>query len=132
MEAACRGAAEANGASLGLTLAVFGDRGANPFVTREIKNATLFERLSNFVELSDSFVVLGGGLGTLAELFTIWNLKQTAALDARPFILLGPNWPAIIQYLRANTEIREKDLMLIHILEKPEQVIEFLNKRLKQ
>jgi uncharacterized protein (TIGR00730 family) len=131
MEASSRGASEMGGVSLGLTIAVFGDQGPNPFVTREIKSEALCERLANFVELSDAFVVFKGGVGTLAELFVIWNLMQTRALGPRPLIVVGQCWPKIIESLGENLEVRDKDLRLAHLVSTPEQAMEILKEHVR-
>ena len=131
MEACSRGASEMEGTAIGLTLGIFGDREANPFVTREIKNATLFERLANFVQLSEAFIALRGGVGTLGELSVIWNLMQTHALDSKPFILLGEFWPSILDGLRQNMKIREKDVRLLHIVSTPEEAVPLIKSHLK-
>lgn len=130
MEATARGASEMEGISIGLTLKSFGSRDANPFLTREISSATLFERISNFVELAEAFVALSGGVGTLAELFTIWNLLQTHQLGPRPFILVGERWPEIVVCLRDNTEIRDKDLKFLQMVPTPQEAIIILESEL--
>ncbi|UCD58952.1 MAG: LOG family protein [Candidatus Hydrogenedentota bacterium] len=131
MEATSRGVSEAGGVSIGLTLGAFEKDEANPFVTREIKNATLFERLANFVQLAEAFVVLKGGVGTLAEFSAIWNLMQTRALKRKPFILLGRSWPKLVENLRQGMEIRDKDLKLFHIVSTPEQAMEILKNHVR-
>lgn len=132
MEATARGASEMEGVSIGLTLKAFGSRDANPFLTREINSATLFERLSHFVELSEAFVALSGGVGTLAELFTVWNLMQTRQLGPKPFVLIGERWRGIIDNLRQNTEIRDKDLKLLNVVSTPEEAVEILKEQVGQ
>ena len=131
MEASSRGASEMKGVSIGLTLDTFGTKGANPFLTREINSATLFERLGHFVELSEAFVVLKGGVGTLAELFTIWNLMQTRQLGPKPFVFVGERWPAIIDNLRKNMEIRDKDLRFLHMVSTPEEAAKILKEQIE-
>ena len=131
MEASSRGASEMGGTSIGLTVGYFGDREANPFVTREIKNATLFERLANFVGLAEAFVVLKGGVGTLAEFSTVWNLLQTKALDPKPFIFIGGNWPQVIENLGHDMKIRDKDVKFLNFAQTPEEAVEILRKHLR-
>ena len=126
MEASARGASEMEGVSIGLTLEAFGKRSANPFLTREICSATLFERLAHFVELAEAFVAFSGGVGTLAELATIWNLMQTHQIGSRPLILIGCHWPELIEYLHQNTKIRDKDLKFLHMVHTPEEAMEIL------
>ena len=131
MEASSRGASEMEGASIGLTVGYFGDREANPFVTREIRNATLFERLANFVGLAEAFVVLRGGVGTLAEFSIIWNLLQVGALGPKPFIFIGVHWPRIVENLRQHMKIRDKDVKLLKFVHTPEEAVEILSKHVK-
>jgi uncharacterized protein (TIGR00730 family) len=130
MEASARGASEMDGASIGLTLKAFGKKNGNPFLTREIESDTLFERLSHFVELSEAFVAISGGIGTLAELFTIWNMMQTHQLGPRPFILIGKRWPAIIDHLHQNMEIRDKDIELLQMVSTPEEAVKILGDKM--
>jgi hypothetical protein len=126
MEATARGASEMDGESIGLTLKAFGERNTNPFLTRTIESATLFERLSHFFELAEAFVVMSGGVGTLAELFIVWNLMQTRQLALRPFVLVGEQWPEILQSLRQGTEVRDKDLEFLQVVATPEEAVKAL------
>jgi hypothetical protein len=126
MEATARGASEMDGESIGLTLKAFGEKNTNPFLTRTIESATLFERLSHFVEMAEAFVAVSGGVGTLAELFTVWNLIQTRQLAPRPFVLVGEHWAVILESLRQNTEVRDKDLELLQVVATPEEATKAL------
>jgi uncharacterized protein (TIGR00730 family) len=132
MEATARGASEMEGASIGLTLKTFGRKSGNPFLTREIESDTLFERLSHFVELAEAFVALPGGIGTLAELFTTWNMLQIRQLAPRPFLLVGECWPAVIDHLRQNMEIRDKDLEFLQMIASPKEAVEILKAKMEQ
>jgi len=131
MEASSRGASEMGGVSIGLTVGYFGEREANPFVTREIRNTTLFERLANFVALAEAFVVLKGGVGTLAEFSTVWNLLQTKALNPKPLIFIGGHWPRIVENLRQEMKIRDKDVNLLNIVPTPEEAVEILRDQVR-
>ncbi|GAB4337039.1 MAG: LOG family protein [Candidatus Abyssubacteria bacterium] len=130
MEASARGASEMGGFTIGLTTTVFEDGDANPYIARQITNTTLFERLANFVNLAEAFVALKGGVGTLAEFSVIWNLMQTRALGPRPFILLGDHWRDVIETLRRQMVVREKDARLFRMVSSPEQTLEVLKKYL--
>jgi uncharacterized protein (TIGR00730 family) len=90
MEAACRGAAEAGGASVGVILQ---GRGApNRWVTESIAEADLPERLRRLRDLADAWIFLPHGLGTMLEL--VWIAESVVKGDARPrpFVLLGDFW----------------------------------------
>ncbi len=95
MEAACRGAAEAGGTSIGVVLA---GRGApNPWVTEAIAALDLADRLRRLRELSESWVFLPRGLGTMLEL--VWIAESVVKWDIRPrpLVLLGDFWGSVLE-----------------------------------
>ena len=49
---------------------------------------------------SDAFIVAPGGIGTLLEMTMIWQLLQVRHLQGTPLILVGPLWPALIEWAR--------------------------------
>ena len=59
MEAASRGAREAGGRVIGVTCAIFDPRPANPWLTEEIKAATLLDRLAVMIARADGFLSFG-------------------------------------------------------------------------
>jgi uncharacterized protein (TIGR00730 family) len=101
MEACSRGAHDAGGHVIGVTVEIFESRGpVNAWVKERVHTTDLFERLRCLVDRADAFVVLPGSLGTLAELFVTWNLLSTGHHEA-PLILLGEHWQDWIDALRA-------------------------------
>jgi uncharacterized protein (TIGR00725 family) len=67
MEAACRGAREAGGATVGL-LPGLDRRDANPFVDVAIPTGMGEARNALVVRAADALVAVGGGYGTLSEI----------------------------------------------------------------
>jgi hypothetical protein len=101
MEAASRGAAEAGGHVIGVTVELFDRRGpANAWVQERVHAPDLFERLRHLVTTADGYVVVEGSLGTLAELFLAWTLTSVGALRGAPLVLLGPGWPSYLEVHR--------------------------------
>jgi hypothetical protein len=100
MEAACRGASEAGGGSIGVVLAGHGE--PNRFVTETIVAADLSQRLRRLRDLSSAWIVLPRGLGTMLEL--VWIAESIVKGDTRPrpLVLLGDFWSPI-----AETALRE-------------------------
>jgi uncharacterized protein (TIGR00730 family) len=95
MEAACRGAAEAGGASIGVVLA---GRGApNRWVTETVAAADLGERLRILRDSTDAWIFLPRGLGTMLELVWIAESVMKAEAPPRPFVLLGPYWRTLVE-----------------------------------
>ena len=73
----------------------------NPWLTEEIKAPTLLARLAIMMERADGFVAVRGGIGTLSEVTLAWSLLQTRTLDGKPLVLMGADWPPILDALRA-------------------------------
>jgi uncharacterized protein (TIGR00730 family) len=112
MAACSRGAHEAGGHVVGVTVELFEKRGpVNRWVHEHVHTPDLFERLRVIVNRADGFVTLPGSIGTLTELFLSWTLLSVNGRAAAPLVLLGDQWPA---YLDAH---RHPELVLPHLFE---------------
>ena len=104
MQAANEGAAGAASEnpkrSLGIRVELPFEQEANPFVEEVFEHRTFFTRLHQFVLMSDAFVVVPGGVGTVLETLMIWQLLQVKHLDRTPLILIGPLWTDLIEWAR--------------------------------
>jgi uncharacterized protein (TIGR00730 family) len=101
MEAVSRGAHEAGGHVVGVTVDLFEPRGpANRWVKERVHTAHLYERLQQLIETAQGFVVLPGSLGTLTELFLVWTLVSVEGRPRVPIVLLGEHWPGFLEALR--------------------------------
>jgi predicted Rossmann-fold nucleotide-binding protein len=99
MEAACRGAAEAGGGSLGVTLEA--RPGANGWVTRVAPEPDLAARLKRLRDESDAWIFLPRGLGTMLEL--VWMAESVVKGDVRPrpLVLLGDFWRKTVETIES-------------------------------
>ncbi|MCL5428571.1 MAG: LOG family protein [Chloroflexi bacterium] len=118
MEAVSRGAAEAGGHTIGVTcdqIEVWRKARANAWVGEERRLPTLRERLYCLIESCDAALALPGGVGTLAEIATMWSQMQTQSLPARPLILIGDGWRrvfvTIYTEMNANIPVGHRDLL---------------------
>lgn len=130
MEAANRGAQDANGISVGLNINLPFEQSNNPFIDADkvIDFQYFFVRKVMFVKYSQGFVVMPGGLGTLDELFEALTLIQTQKIKKIPIILVGRKfWEGLLDWIKTQllTEknISTEDLDLIEIVETPEEVV---------
>jgi uncharacterized protein (TIGR00730 family) len=123
MEAVSRGAREAGGRVIGVTCALFDPLPPNPWLSEEIKAATLLARLGIMMERSDGFVALRGGIGTLAEVTLAWSLLQTRTLDGKPLVLLGPDWPPILETFREHTDLGNSIAALARLAATPDDAL---------
>src|SRR5438309_3262302 len=120
MEAANRGAAEARGLNVGLTISIPAEEFDNPYVTRELSFHFhyFFMRKFWFAYLAKAVIVFPGGYGTLDELFELLTLVQTRKLrKPMPIVLFGSEyWREVVDFdalVRCGT-ISPDDLDLLH------------------
>jgi len=52
------------------------------------------------IEQADAYLVLPGGLGTLAELAMTWDLLAIQTLQARPLVIYGNLWEPVMAQLQ--------------------------------
>jgi uncharacterized protein (TIGR00730 family) len=120
MEAANRGASEARGVNVGLTISIPDEEFDNPYVSRELHFHFhyFFMRKFWFVYLAKAVVLFPGGFGTLDELFEILTLVQTRKMRKRmPIVLFGTEyWDDIVDFgaLVKYGVISPGDLELFH------------------
>lgn len=131
MEASSRGAKEAGGATIGVTVDIFA-RTANHWTDREIRKSTLVDRLATLVESADGFVVLKGGTGTLLELAYVWEFINKKFMPEKPVVVYGEFWTGVVDTLR--TELLWEGLgdctTIVRKASTPEQCVEILKQSL--
>lgn len=126
MEAVSRGAAEAGGLVVGVTVKSWAARvQPNAWLGEEIAAEHLFERLLRLTE-SDAYVALSGGLGTLGEVALAWNLFQTESILVRPLILVGDPWTRLVAHLTGELRLEPRDLELVQFAKGVDDVVPLL------
>src|SRR5437870_507584 len=90
MEAANRGAHDANGKTIGLNIGLPFEQFPNPYITPELSFEFhyFFMRKFWFAYLAKALVVFPGGFGTLDEMMEILTLTQTQKLAKKITVLL--------------------------------------------
>jgi uncharacterized protein (TIGR00730 family) len=134
MEAANKGAQEAGGSSVGLTIDLPFEENHNKFIDKDrmINFDYFFVRKVMFVKYAQAFVVLPGGFGTLDELMEAITLIQTSKIKKIPIILVGTSfWSGLIDWLKQtllaqNNTISEGDLDLFSCVDTADEVIDLL------
>ena len=132
MEAANRGASEANGKTIGLNIGLPFEQQPNPYITEDLSFQFhyFFMRKFWFAYLAKALVVFPGGFGTMDELFEILTLVQTGKLRKKmQIILYGTEfWKEVVNFealVRYGT-IAEKDMELFHFADDTETAFEML------
>ena len=138
MEAANRGASEARGMNVGLTIAIPIEEFDNTYVTRELSFHFhyFFMRKFWFAYLAKAVIVFPGGFGTLDELFEILTLLQTRKMRKHlPVVLFGSAyWREVINFdalIRYGT-IDPDDVALFHVTDSVEDAFEHLTTQLAE
>ena len=127
MEAVLRGAAEAGAHTIGYTCETFeADSEPNGWIKDERKTPTLTARIQRMADESDAFVVVYGGLGTLAELALVWNMILAHETRPRPFVVVGPEWLQVIESIRAYTQMGLSASKLLTLVDTPEAAVAVL------
>jgi uncharacterized protein (TIGR00730 family) len=128
MEAANRGACEAEGLSVGLGIELPFEQELNEWVDVGIAFRYFFVRKTMFVKYAQAFVILPGGFGTLDELFEALTLVQTRKVTRFPVVLYGTAyWTGLLEWIRATMvpagTINEADLDLITLTDDVDEVL---------
>jgi uncharacterized protein (TIGR00730 family) len=111
MEAVSLGAKEAGGATIGVTVGIISERASpNAYLDEEIRTERLLHRIDKLVELSDAYVVMPGGAGTMAELAVVWNLSIIGALHGKPIVVVGDGWRHVIETMIKELTSTDEDL----------------------
>ena len=84
--------------SMGIRVELPFEQEVNAFVTEAFEHGTFFTRLHHFVLVSDAFVVVPGGIGTLLETAMVWQLLQVRKLQNTPLILAGKMYQELVDW----------------------------------
>ncbi len=111
MEAAARGANEAGGRAIGITVAGWHNT-PNRWLTEERPAASLYDRLDTLTR-ADGLIAAGGGVGTLAEVAVAWNRRQKGDDRHAPLVVVGDAWARVIGMLVEELALSAADRNLV-------------------
>jgi uncharacterized protein (TIGR00730 family) len=125
MEAANRGAVEADGQSIGCNIELPFEQGMNKYVDVAVNFRYFFVRKTMFVKYAEAFVIFPGGFGTLDELFEALTLIQTGKIHNFPIVLFGSDyWQGLLDWIKnsllAEGKISADDLKLLAVTDSVE------------
>lgn len=127
MEAANRGAKDANGRSVGCNIVLPHEQKPNPYLDTWIDFEYFFVRKVMLVKYSYAFIVLPGGFGTMDELFEVATLIQTGKVKNFPVALMGTDyWAPLLDQLKLMARvstIAESDLSQLIVSDDPGEVV---------
>jgi len=136
MEAANRGASEANGENIGLNISLPFEQNDNPYITRRLSLEFhyFFMRKFWFNYLAKAIIVMPGGFGTLDEFMETVTLIQTEKIKKKmPMVLFGKTFWDRILHLEPMVEygtISADDLDLFFKTDSVDEAFEYLTTEL--
>jgi len=130
MEAANRGAYEAGGKSIGLSIELPHEQFANPYISPELSFnfKYFFMRKLWFAQIAKALIVFPGGFGTMDELWEMLTLLQTGKLAKQNLILIYGrkywdevlNWKAMVRWGTINDE----EYKMLHFADNVEEAFD--------
>jgi uncharacterized protein (TIGR00730 family) len=136
MEAANRGASEAHGDSIGMTIQLPHEQVTNKYVNYSVDFYYFFSRKVALSFTARAYIYFPGGFGTLDEFFEILTLRQTGRIDPIPIVLVGTDfWGPLQQYidsviLKDFEAISPDDEKLYHVTDDLDEVIKIISRPL--
>lgn len=132
MEAANRGAREAEARSIGFNITLPHEQAPNPFVSPELcfQFRYFAIRKMHFLLRAKALVAFPGGYGTMDELFEVLTLIQTEKIAPIPVVLIGRDfWTRAIDFdfLVEEGLVGRDDIALFQIVDRAEQAVQIVH-----
>ena len=132
MEAANKGAFEAQGTSVGLNISLPMEQEPNPYQTHEINFRYFFARKVMFVKYAVGFICFPGGFGTMDEFFESMTLIQTHKTAPFPVVLIGTEfWSGLVDWMKQTMlekhgTISENDMDLFRVTDSVDEAVKII------
>jgi uncharacterized protein (TIGR00730 family) len=138
MEAANRGAMEAGGKSIGLSIELEHEQWPNNYISPELNFQFhyFFMRKLWFAQLAKALIVFPGGFGTMDELWEMLTLMQTGKLPRRNLVLIYGRryWDRLLKWremLRTGTVSRH-EYNLLQFADTVDEAFDRIKRRLEE
>jgi len=134
MEAANKGAYEANGVSIGFTIQLPKEQKTNPYVNASADFKYFFNRQTLLFFAAEAYIYYPGGFGTFDELFSLVTSIQTKKIQRTPVILVGSEfWMPFMKVIKQklfveNSTIGEEDMSIYTVVDSEDEIINIIKK----
>ena len=130
MDAVSKGSYDNAGLVYGVTVDLW-EKDPNPYITVEIREEKLFERITKLIELGDAYVILQGGTGTLLELAAIWEYANKNLQPEKPIICHSQMWKEIVEVMNQQIKLENRRTDLVKCAESVDEIVGYLKSSLK-
>lgn len=128
MEAASRGAKNAGGKTMGITIKTPGVR-PNEYIDENVIMSNWVERLMELIAIGDAYLIFRGGSGTLVELSAALEMMNKKIMKQKPIILYGSFWQKVLETLKLDSKQLNSVIdSTVKIASRPEEVLKYIPK----
>jgi uncharacterized protein (TIGR00730 family) len=125
MEAVSKGAYDNAGFVYGVTIDLW-DKEPNSYITVEVREQKLFDRITKLTELGDAYIILQGGTGTLLEFAAIWEYANKNLQQPKPIICHSNMWKEIVDVMNQQIKLENRRTDLVKCAESVDEIIDYL------
>lgn len=125
MEAASKGAYDNAGFVYGVTIELW-NKEPNQYLTVEVREEKLFERITKLLELGDAYVILQGGTGTLLEFSAVWEYANKNLQQPKPIICNSNIWKEIVDVMNKQMHLENRRTDLVKCADNVNEILDFL------
>ena len=107
----------------------------NEYLTQRSFIRSLHGRINRLASHSEYFLVCGGTVGTITEMFFVWNvasLRKMCKIPPPKIFLLRSKWENSLEMFMDAMRVFTEDRALIQYVETAEEVLELVEEDLKQ
>lgn len=132
MEAANKGASEANAESIGINIQLPHEQVVNKYVKKSLGFHYFFSRKVMLTSPAQAAVCFPGGFGTLDEFFELVDLMEINKIRKIPVVLVDKKfWQPLVDFLKNCSlgmvgAIKDIDLSLFTVVDTPEEAAEII------
>jgi uncharacterized protein (TIGR00725 family) len=125
MEAASKGAFDNGGLVYGITVDLW-DSEPNPYITIEVREKRLFDRIEKLIELGDAYIILQGGTGTLLEFASVWEYANKNLQQPKPIICQSQMWKGITGTMNNQLKLENRRTDLVVYFNGAQEIVDYL------
>ena len=125
MEAASKGAYDNAGYVYGVTIELW-NKNPNQYLTVEVREDKLFERITKLLELGDAYIILQGGTGTLLEFSAVWEYANKNLQQPKPIICNSNMWKEIVDVMNKQMLLENRRTDLVKCFENVNEILDYL------
>lgn len=136
MMAGSEGGKEGNGETLGLSIKLPHEQKPNEFLDHNIMFQNFAQRKIVFSAVSNAYIAVPGGYGTLDELFEVMTLMQCKIIPQVPIVLYDKTfWEPLVEFIKNSMlpehMIRQDDVEMFVLAQNVDEAVDYILKNVE-